>query len=329
MNKLINIIVFFLLLAPVNASSADFPWTMFLPGIIGNHSGISPKVTCEDIAGCYEGAFTDNCPGTVVTGRMYLAMNSDCSFSSFSNSGVQATGSITGRNGSIYTGSGTTDSNGCGAFSLTCSDTGSSVSCNYTYSTGKTGSIPNASPVACKPLNRLKTEMLAGSWRFTYQIGISTFTNDYYLNINDVQASTSITGQYDIYGEGQWGDPVIAGYVLSLGKYDLYDPGSIINRYYSFSFIGNGLVSGCYYQIDSSTGSWSSCYPMSGTLISLAKSASLTDKLEQISEEQKGTKVGQEVNELEAGRVTIKISDKNNLLLDDYKRLKEALDEKQ
>lgn len=299
--------------------SKKFPWTMFLPAITRGCAEQAGR--CECIAGCYEGAFTDNCPGTAVTGMMNLTVNADCSFSSLSNYGVQTSGSITNHTGSTYSGSGTTDSNGCGAFSLTCTDTGSSVACNYTYSNGKTGSIPNAGSSTCKPLNRLKTEMLAGSWRFAYQILIM-FTSDYYLDLNSVKESSLTLGEYYIYGEDQWGDLVIAGYAPTLGKYDLYDSGITIDKYYTFSFIGNGLITGCYYQIDLSDNSWSSCYPMSGTLLGLSKSLSQTVKSSQSSQEEQEAKMKQEVNaeQLNISKASASKPDQN--LLNDLNKLK-------
>jgi len=305
--------------------SKKFPWDMFLPAI--NRGCVDQKGTCECIAGCYEGAFTDNCPGTAVTGMMNLTVNADCSFSSLSNHGVQTSGSITNHTGSTYSGSGTTDSNGCGAFSLTCTDIGSSVACNYKYNNGRTGSIPNAGSSTCKPLNRFKTELLAGSWRYTYQI-ISIFTDDYYLDINNVKESSSTPGEYDIYGEDRWGNLIIAGYSPSLGKYSLYDSGITIDKYYTFSFIGNGLVSGCYYQIDLSNGSWSSCYPMSGTLLGLAKSLSPIMKSGQLSQEEQEAKIVQEVNmeQLNISKAATSKPDQN--LLDDFNRLKTLSDER-
>ncbi|MDD3813482.1 MAG: hypothetical protein PHZ02_02460 [Desulfocapsaceae bacterium] len=149
MKKIISIVVLLLFLGPISVSGKDFSWFMFLPPITGHSSCTNTNVTCENIAGCYEGAFTDNCPGIVLAGRMNFTMNADCSFSSLSNYGVQTSGSITGCNGSTYTGSGTTDSTGCGAFLLTCTGTKSSIACNYTYSNGKTGTIPDASSAVC------------------------------------------------------------------------------------------------------------------------------------------------------------------------------------
>lgn len=262
MKKFIIISGVIFLLGPVNAGSNDFSWSMFIPAITGTTPGVTPILTCADIAGCYEGAFTDSCSGTLMSGSLYLAVDSDCSFSSFSNYGVQASGAFTAGNGSIYTGSGQTEAGGCGAFSLTCTDTGAAIACSYTYSNGTTGSLPNASAGLCKPINRLKTEMLAGYWRFIYS-GI--YNNDYSLYINTVAESSSTPGEYYIYGEDQFGGFVYARYSPGMGRYDLYDYGapSLPDQYYIFSFTGPNLVAGCNYQIYSEI-SWSSCYPLSG-----------------------------------------------------------------
>ncbi len=125
----------FFCLVPGYASCDDFSWHMFLP--VFTRGCVEQQGTCNCIAGCYEGAFADNCPGSIITGSMNFVVNADCSFNSFSNYGVQSTGSFADNNGLKYTGSGITDSNGCGEFSFACTNTGASLACNYTYKNGK------------------------------------------------------------------------------------------------------------------------------------------------------------------------------------------------
>lgn len=108
----------FFCLVPGYASCDDFSWHMFLPAF--TRGCVEQQGTCNCIAGCYEGAFADNCPGSIITGSMNFVVNADCSFNSFSNYGVQSTGSFADNNGLKYTGSGITDSNGCGEFSFAC-----------------------------------------------------------------------------------------------------------------------------------------------------------------------------------------------------------------
>ena len=200
-------------LLPSFGCCKDFQWPMFLPAITSTGS----QLNCGNIAGCYDGVFTDNCPGTSVSGRINLTIREDCSFNSFSNYGVQTNGTITSRAGSTYNGSGQSDSTGCGMFNISCSDNGTSLACNYKYSSGASGAIPNAVQGACKSVNRLKTEMLAGYWRYTYQI-ISIFNDDYYLNINDVEESTTSPGEYSIFGTDEYGSLVVAGYDPTYGS---------------------------------------------------------------------------------------------------------------
>lgn len=130
------------------APKAENPWPIFIPIIM--QAGSSPKAPCEDLAGCYQGAFTDNCDGTPVSGGLTLTVNNDCSFSTLIDLGVRTSGELTTRNGSTYSGFGQTDSNGCGAFTVSCTDKGASVTCEYTYSNGSGGQIPGASATVCK-----------------------------------------------------------------------------------------------------------------------------------------------------------------------------------
>lgn len=319
MGKLFSAVVLLVVLLPLNVIGETFSWPMFIPAITG--AGNGSELNCNNIMGCYDGSFSDNCPGTYVSGRINLTVREDCSFSSFSNYGVLTNGTITSRRGSTYSGSGQTDSNGCGAFNISCTGTGSSLACNYKYSNGKTGSIPNASRGACKPINRLKTEMLAGYWRYTYQI-ISMWNDYYYLNINDVEESTSSPGVYNIFGTDEYGGLVVAGYDPTYGNYSLYDSGSIMDEFYVFDFSGGGVVSGCYYQIDNSDGSWSSCYAMTGVLLGLTKNTVTPKAAIQPSQNEKESQAKQEVNELESQYITVKSNKIDPSVRETYERLK-------
>ena len=96
-----------------------------------------------------------------------------------------------------------------------------------------------------KPFNQLQTERLIGTWVFSYTI-ISEFTQTYRLN--DVRESPITPGEWNIFGTDQFGGLVIAGYSPDLEVFSLLDPGIIINRFFTFDFIGSNTVSGCYYQ---------------------------------------------------------------------------------
>lgn len=314
----ISVVMLLCCLQPVPGNCDDFSWPMFVPATTNLGGG---ELTCGNIAGCYDGLFTDNCPGTSVSGRINLTVREDCSFSSFSNYGVQTNGIITSRNGSTYSGSGQSDSNGCGAFNISCSNNGTSLACNYQYSSGASGSIPNATQGACKSLNRLKTEMLAGYWRFTYQI-ISIFNSYYYLNINEVEESSFSPGEYNIFGTDEYGGLVVAGYDPAYDDYTLLDSGSIIDRFYVFNFSGGGIVSGCYYQIDNSDGSWSRCYAMSGVLLSLTRNAATAKTATQPTQNEKESQAKQEVNDLESKDMTAKSNKRDPSIRELYDRLK-------
>ena len=123
-----------------------------------------------------------------------------------------------------------------------------------------------------KPFNQLQTERLIGTWVFSYTI-ISEFTQTYRLN--DVRESPITPGEWNIFGTDQFGGLVIAGYSPDLEVFSLLDPGIIINRFFTFDFIGSNTVSGCYYQ-DSD---FSRCYDMTGVRTSSTALTRLTHAL--------------------------------------------------
>ena len=131
---------------------------------------------------------------------------------------------------------------------------------------------PDRSPT--KPFNQLQTERLIGTWEFSYTL-ISEFTNTYKLN--DVRENSSTPGVWDIFGTDQFGNVVIARYSPSLGMFSLLDPGIIIiDRFFTFDFVGSNTVSGCYYQVDKDDKSLSRCYDMTGVRTSSTVLTSLT-----------------------------------------------------
>jgi len=163
--------------------------------------------------------------------------------------------------------------------------------------------------------------MLAGYWRYTYQI-VSIWNDYYYLDINDVEESTSSPGEYNIFGTDEYGGLVVAGYDPTYGNYSLYDSGSIIDLFYVYDFSGGGVVSGCYYQIDNSDGSWSRCYAMTGILLSLTKNAATAKSAIQSSQNEKESEAKQEVNDLESQDITAKSNKIDPSVRESYKRLK-------
>lgn len=283
------------------ASGAEkFSWPLFLPAITGSgpcdqqdldhcrrdsecialggnwyDDKCNSSVTCSDIAGCYSGTLSDNCPGYWAGGQIGLSINSNCSFSSVSQYGVKNSGTITNRQNSVFSGTGQTDANGCGQFAITCTNNGTAISCNYNYANGKKGSISNTYQGICRSPNQFLTETLAGSWTFRFVI-LSTWTNYYYLNSSDVSEYPIGSNEYSIYGNNQYGNLIVAGYDPTYGEYNLFDGGTIIDALFTFNYTNTNTVAGCYYQYSHSEGSWSTCYPMNGVRTAKTKSLSIT-----------------------------------------------------
>lgn len=255
-----------LLFFSAQADEEDFPWVLFIPVITSGTA--DQEISCESIAGCYSGLFVDTCSGSSVEGRINISVRKDCSFVSITDSGIQASGSITDQNQSIYTGNGQTDANGCGAFTISINHTGDSFSGNWEYKNGRHGSITNAASGVCKSANRLATEMLAGSWRFTYSVGSSTYTDSYQFNLGSVEELSSYPGAFVIYGQDQFGDPVSGGYSPDIQSFEIVDPSIITNwfDYYQFYPVINGQVSGCHFLI--TDGYMYSCDVTSGKRLS-------------------------------------------------------------
>ena len=127
--------VCFILFNPHSSFGEDFPIELFMPPILaGSNTNMSPA--CDGIVGCYEGIFTDNCAGSTISGKIYMMINDKCTFSSLSSLSVGTSGVISNQKNSIYFGTGSTDPNGCGNFSINCQNVNSSIYCNYRYANG-------------------------------------------------------------------------------------------------------------------------------------------------------------------------------------------------
>lgn len=111
--------------------------------------------------------------------------------------------------------------------------------------------------------NSNTSKLVGGTWTFAYTISTSLFTNDY--TFTTVDTTPDSNGDYYAYGTGTYGDNVIGGYDVLANDWSVLDPGSIIDRFFVFSFTDANHVSGCYYQVNPpGSGIFSSCYPMSG-----------------------------------------------------------------
>lgn len=145
-----------------------FPWPLFMPAItkMGKCSpqnlllctteetclqsrgywytnSCHAEITCSDIAGYYSGDMSDNCPGFWVSGPVFVSITSGCYFHADSYMyGVSSFGIFNHRQGDVITSdSAQTSVNGCGQFSITCTDRGDSHFCNYRYLNGRMGTM--------------------------------------------------------------------------------------------------------------------------------------------------------------------------------------------
>ena len=95
-------------------------------------------------------------------------------------------------------------------------------------------------PSPAKPFNQQQTERLIGTWEFTYTI-ISDFESTYRLN--DVRENSSKPGEWSIFGTDEYGGLVVAGYSPSIEKFALLDTSIIIDRFFTFDFVGSSTTS--------------------------------------------------------------------------------------
>lgn len=127
--------------------------------------------------------------------------------------------------------------------------------------------IQDTAGFACVPVNvdplLAKTQLLIGHWHFAYTI-ITTFTDDYTLT--NIDGTKNSEGGYFITGTDQFGGPVLASYFPKEADWALLDPGTIIDKFYTFHTDGTTILPGsCYYQVNPpGSTNLSSCYPLSG-----------------------------------------------------------------
>lgn len=119
--------------------------------------------------------------------------------------------------------------------------------------------------------NQQKTQLLLGSWAFSYNIA-SAWTDTFTLS--NVFPSTEIPGDYVISGTNEYGGVVVGSYISKYDSWVIYDGGTVANQFYEFRTDGNSVLSGCYYLIPAYTGEISTCYPLTG-----AKATSVAKKI--------------------------------------------------
>ena len=162
--------------------------------------------------------------------------------------------------------------------------------------------------------------LLKGYWYFYYTI-ISTW-DDYYT-LDTITGDTNSQGGYYIFGTDEYGDLVNACYWPDDGNWALLDPGSIIDKFYTFYTDGNTiLANSCYYQINNSTGDLSSCYTLNGykvySILAIQLKGSVTEAIE--SEEMKATEA-EEIRAIQSIGETVSDSMKEK-----YRKMKQVID---
>ncbi|MBW4056297.1 MAG: hypothetical protein HIU83_13025 [Proteobacteria bacterium] len=119
-----------------------------------------------------------------------------------------------------------------------------------------------SAPTTVALSNQQKTQLLLGSWSFSYTI-TSAWTDTFKLNT--VSPSTETPGDYILSGTNAYGGTVVGSYISKYDSWCIYDSGTIINQLYEFQTDGNSVLSGCYYLIPVDTGEISRCYPLTGS----------------------------------------------------------------
>ena len=112
------------------------------------------------------------------------------------------------------------------------------------------------------PWSRPNIERFRGTWQFTYTKDRAAITDTFVLSI--IIEQTDEPGEWAIGGIQDDGTIAVLFYSRDLDSYVL-GPDALgeVEELYSFNLTSPTTVSGCYYEILSST-SFSSCYPMTG-----------------------------------------------------------------
>ena len=127
------------------------------------------------------------------------------------------------------------------------------------------------------PWSRPNIERFRGTWQFTYTKDRAAITDTFVLSIIIEQADEP--DEWAIGGLQDDGTIAVLFYSRDSDSYVL-GPDALgeIDELYSFNLTSPTTVSGCYYEIFSST-SLSSCYPMTGVKTSSAALSGLTSAL--------------------------------------------------
>ena len=125
------------------------------------------------------------------------------------------------------------------------------------------------------PWSRPNIERFRGTWQFTYTKDRAAITDTFVLS--SIIEQTDEPGEWFIGGIQDDGALAVLFYRRDLDSYIL-GTSDELEELYSFNLTSPTTVSGCYYEILSST-SFSSCYPMTGVKTSSAALSGLTSAL--------------------------------------------------
>ena len=178
--------------------------------------------------------------------------------------------------------------------------------------------IPESSTPPSSPFNQQQTERLIGTWVFSYNIGSSEFTDTY--SLSDVREHPTRPGEWGILGTDRFGNLVAGGYSPTLGMFSLLDEGIIIDKFFTFDFVGSNTVSGCYHQVRKSNDSISRCYPMTGVRTSSSSLSSLKRALHNTTAVQAELDEIEEANKL-GNEMQMEVDPRMNRALEDLREV--------
>ena len=113
--------------------------------------------------------------------------------------------------------------------------------------------------------NFINTEKLAGDWFFRiFTASWGTFTRQYILDKNTIKEDPVGSGKFTIKGTDSNMDPVTGAYVPLNNNYTMYLSKTEFDILYEFTFMSTSDVSGCYFEVDKTDGTRSSCMTMVG-----------------------------------------------------------------
>ncbi len=124
--------------------------------------------------------------------------------------------------------------------------------------------------------------LLGGTWTYVYTI-INTFSSSY--SFSSVSTTPDSSGAYMAFGSDAYGGAVVGAYFPASRRWAVLDPGVIIDNYYTFTFVDDNHVSGCYYLINPpGSTNLSPCYSMAGIRSPFKMEITSSDALQKLDE---------------------------------------------